>query len=97
MTQITTMKVAAVSAMAGLLLVMGAFLMMSSSVGAQTPSPTPQEQTAPGQTPSAPDGTERTRPATKAECDKDGDGQPDGDSGTGAGVRGRTAPRSLAQ
>src|SRR5687767_12509382 len=97
MTQITTMQVAVVSAMAGVLLVFAAFLMMSSMASAQTPppSPTPQQQTAPGQTP-APDGTERTRP-DGAECDKDGDGQPDGQEGTGSGVRGRSAPRTFAQ
>ena len=50
MTRVTTVKLAALSAMTGLLLLFGAFLITSSLAGAQTPEPTPQQQ----ETPSAP-------------------------------------------
>ena len=73
---VVSLKTGAVSAAAAALL--GAGLLFGGAlVGAQTPEPTPsapQEQTAP-------------KERAPHECDKDGDGRPDGAGSSGSGVR----------
>jgi hypothetical protein len=75
-----SIKAVFAAALAGAVLVMGGLLIGGSLVGAQEASPTPEaeQQTAPDGS----GGTERT----KEECDKDGDGMPDGMQSSGGGV-----------
>jgi hypothetical protein len=88
MSAVATAKVAFVSAMAGVALLVAGFLVSSSLAGAQTPpeqTPAPQTEPAdPGQTPRG----------DKEECDENRDGG----SGTGSGVRSRGGvSRSFSQ
>jgi hypothetical protein len=94
-------KLGLATGVAGLSLLAGGLLFGGTLVSAQEPTPTPgaTEPAAPGTTPSTPqdrapsdDGT----PRSKAECDKDGDGQPDAE-GDSTGIRFRGGARSLAQ
>ena len=90
----TAVKAGVISAIAGLVLVVGAFAVSSTLAGAQTPSPTPttpQQQTTPSTPQQTPD--DGTTPAPKderngADCPKDGTS---GGTGTGRAPRG-TAP-----
>jgi hypothetical protein len=91
-------KLGLATGVAGLSLLAGGLLFGGTLVSAQEPTPAPSEEAAPQTTPQdrAPsdDGTERTKP----ECDKDGDGQPDGAAdGDTTGVRFRGGARSFAQ
>jgi len=73
MTQITTLKLAVISMMAGALLLIGAFLITTSMVSAQTP---PLEPTPSATEPATPDG-QRSR----EDCPKENGA--DGESTTG--------------
>ncbi|MPZ48159.1 MAG: hypothetical protein GEU75_02410 [Dehalococcoidia bacterium] len=91
--QVRTMKLAAVSAMVGALLLLGAFLITSSMVSAQTPpvEPTPSatEPATPQQAPGGDSEGERNR----EDCPKE-----DGANGeSSSGARGGGGPRSFSQ
>jgi hypothetical protein len=87
MTALRTFKVAFVSAIAGVALLLGAFMVSSSLAGAQTPSPgTPAPQTEP-----APEDDSERTPRDGKECDEERDGS--GSSSSTSGVRGRAGTR----
>jgi hypothetical protein len=81
---------------AGLALLAGGLLFGGTLVSAQEPTPSATEQAAPS-TPQDRAPGDDNAPRDKAECDKDGDGQPDGASGSGTGIRSHGGPRTFAQ
>jgi hypothetical protein len=95
-------KLGVAAGVAGLSLLAGGLLFGGTLVSAQEPTPQATEEAAPSTPQTAPQDTapsdDGARP-NKAECDKDGDGQPDGaaDGDTTGGVRFRGGTRGMAQ
>jgi len=94
---IQSIKMGMAAAAAGGALILGGLFIGGSLVSAQTPGPTATEEadvtppSTPGnQTPSD-DGTDKAPRGNGAECDKDGDGQPDqqGSSSSSSSTRTR--------
>ena len=88
-------RIAVVTAVTGVALLGGGLFLGGTLVSAQEPTPGPTEEAAPStpQDEEPSEGTERSR----AECDHDGDGQPDAE-GDKTGVRFRAGgQRTLAQ
>ena len=100
MTQVRTIKVAAVSAMVGAVLILGAFLVTYSRAGAQTPPPTEtpsaDEPATPRQTPRAPgDDSDGSGQRSREDCPKE-DGA-NGESSSTTGVRSGAGMRGFRQ
>jgi hypothetical protein len=89
-------KLGVATGVAGLSLLAGGLLFGSTLVSAQEPTPSraPSEEAAPQTTPQDRAPSDDATPRNKAECDKDGDGQPDGNT---TGIRFRGGMRGLAQ
>jgi hypothetical protein len=92
-------KLGLATGVAGLSLLAGGVLFGGTLVSAQEPTPPATEEaapTTPGTTPQERAPSDDTAPRNKAECDKDGDGQPDAEGDT-TGIRFRGGTRGFAQ